>query len=157
MLFSNLRDLKDMDGDLSYFNEQQRAVVRRFWEAFGAEEGYSDEKRDFLSIWRSLRTIYHEFRERLAELGLAYTGMMHRRAAERLRSGEVSADDGRPVASWVSMRSRSAKRYFSTICVMYAMRGSFWDCDDYYMQDRHQEAGLFVRENTPVTDRRRGS
>ena len=72
-----------MDGDLSYFNEQQRAVVRRFWEAFGAEEGYSDEKRDFLSIWRSLRTIYHEFRERLAELGLAYTGMMHRRAAER--------------------------------------------------------------------------
>ena len=23
----------------------------------------------------------------------------------------------------------------------------FWDCDDYYMQDRHQEAGLFVREN----------
>lgn len=83
MLFSNLRDLKDMDGDLSYFNEQQRAVVRRFWEAFGAEEGYSDEKRDFLSIWRSLRTIYHEFRERLAELGLAYTGMMHRRAAER--------------------------------------------------------------------------
>ncbi len=147
MLFSNLRDLKDMDGDLSYFNEQQRAVVRRFWEAFGAEEGYSDEKRDFLSIWRSLRTIYHEFRERLAELGLAYTGMMHRRAAERLRSGEVSADDGRPVAVvGFNALSECEKVLFDHLRNVCDAR-FFWDCDDYYMQDRHQEAGLFVREN----------
>lgn len=157
MLFSNLRDLKDMDGDLSYFNEQQRAVVRRFWEAFGAEEGYSDEKRDFLSIWRSLRTIYHEFRERLAELGLAYTGMMHRRAAERLRSGEVSADDGRPWPSWVSMRSRSAKRYFSTICVMYAMRGSFGTATTIICRTGIRKPGFSCGRISPVTDRRRGS
>ncbi len=147
MLFSNLRDLKDMEGDLSYFNEQQRAVVRRFWETFGAEEEYSEEKRDFLSIWRSLRTIYHEFRERLAQKGLAYTGMMHREAVDRLRSGTASVDDGRPVAVvGFNALSECEKILFDHLRNECDAR-FFWDCDDYYMRDRHQEAGLFVREN----------
>ena len=73
--------------------------------------------------------------------------MMHRRAAERLRSGEVSADDGRPVAVvGFNALSECEKVLFDHLRNVCDAR-FFWDCDDYYMQDRHQEAGLFVREN----------
>ena len=111
MLFSNLRDLKDMDGDLSYFNEQQRAVVRRFWEAFGAEEGAARCRRTMAVPW----------------------------------------------PSWVSMRSRSAKRYFSTICVMYAMRGSFGTATTIICRTGIRKPGFSCGRISPVTDRRRGS
>lgn len=147
MLFSNLRDLKELEGDLGYFNEQQRAVIRRFWEAFGSEEAASGEKRDFLNIWCSLRTIYREFRERLADMGMAYAGMMYREAAGRLRRGEATVDDGHPVAVvGFNALSECEKVLFDHLRSACGAR-FFWDCDDYYVRDRHQEAGLFVREN----------
>lgn len=147
MLFANLSDLKAIDSSLQYFNEEQRAVVRRFWETFGAEENYSDQKRDFLTIWQSLAGIYHEFRQRLAEQGLAYTGMMHREAADRLRQGTVSLADGRRVAVvGFNALSECEKVLFDHLRDVCGAE-FFWDYDEYYLKDPHQEAGLFMREN----------
>ena len=147
MLFTNLSDIKAMEDDMSYFNEEQKKVVQRFWSTFGAEENFSEEKRNFLTIWRSLRTIYHEFRQRLAEMGMAYTGMMHREAAERLKRGEVSVNDGMPVAvvgfNALSECEKILFDHMKTEC----NAQFFWDYDDYYLSDYQQEAGLFIRDN----------
>lgn len=147
MLFTNLGDLKAIDGGLQYFNEEQREVVRRFWETFGAEENYSDQKRDFLTIWQSLGDIYHDFRQRLADQGLAYTGMMHREAADRLRRGEASLADGRRVVVvGFNALSECEKALFDHLRDACGAE-FFWDYDEYYLKDTHQEAGLFMREN----------
>lgn len=147
MLFTNLSDLRSMEDDMSYFNEEQKEVVRRFWSTFGAEENFSEEKRNFLTIWRSLKTIYHEFRQRLAEMGMAYTGMMHRAAAERLKRGEVSVKDVMPVAVVGFNALSECEKILFDHLKNECNAQFFWDYDDYYLSDRQQEAGLFIRDN----------
>lgn len=147
MLFTNLSDLKEIDAGLEYFNEQQKAVVRRFWDSFGSEENYSDEKRGFLTIWQSLARIYHEFRANLAADGLAYTGMMHRDAADKIKRGEVTLPETSAVAVvGFNALSECEKVLFDYLKNVHGAQ-FYWDYDDYYRIDKHQEAGLFVRGN----------
>ena len=150
MLFTNLGDLKAIDEGLQYFNEEQRAVVRRFWETFGADTRYSDQKRDFLTVWQSLSGIYHDFRKRLAEQGLAYTGMMHREAADRLRRGEASLADGRRVAVvGFNALSECEKILFDHLRDACGAE-FFWDCDEYYLK----ETGYAIRLRSALRTRR---
>lgn len=147
MLFTNLSDLKNIDGAPDYFSSDQKAVIRRFWESFGAEEDYSSEKRDFLRIWQSLGTIYQEFQDRLLELGLAYPGMMERVAAERIKAGNFTLSGCGPYAVvGFNALSKCEKVLFDHLQNSCGAE-FFWDCDDYYLSDKRQEAGSFIREN----------
>ena len=88
VLFTNIGDLHALEDHLAYLTPEQIGIVSRFWQSFGAESNFSDEKARFMSIWRTLGTIYHEYRAALSVQGLAYEGMVHRIAAER-----IAADD----------------------------------------------------------------
>ena len=89
MLFRNLSDLKELESDISYLTPVQLQIITTFWSHFLGEGNLSDEKRRFLKIWQSLGPVYKAYRQRLQSLGLAYTGMVHRAAAERLRAETV--------------------------------------------------------------------
>ncbi|MFQ8827676.1 MAG: PD-(D/E)XK nuclease family protein [Alistipes sp.] len=150
MLFSNVGDLKALESDRSYLTAEQIEVIARFWRSFGLESEFSEEKERFMTIWRSMADVYHGFRDRLCEQGLAYEGMIHREAAERL-SGEEAvewSDDpqARYVVAGFNALSECEKRLFRR------MHGSgrvefYWDYDDYYVGNPDYEAGLFLREN----------
>ena len=150
MLFSNMGDLKALESDRSYLTAEQIEVIARFWRSFGLESEFSEEKERFMTIWRSMADVYHGFRDRLREQGLAYEGMIHREAAERL-SGEEAvewSDDpqARYVVAGFNALSECEKRLFRR------MYGSgrvefYWDYDDYYVGNPDYEAGLFLREN----------
>ena len=152
MLFSNMGDLKALESDRSYLTAEQIEVIARFWRSFGLESEFSEEKERFMTIWRSMADVYHGFRDRLREQGLAYEGMIHREAAERL-SGEEAvewSDDpqARYVVAGFNALSECEKRLFRR------MYGSgrvefYWDYDDYYVGNPDYEAGLFLRENIP--------
>ena len=79
MLLRNLADIKEIETDVSYLTPEQLRIVS-FWATFGDRKDLSLEKRRFLAVWETLGPIYRRFRERLAQLGIAYTGMMHRAA-----------------------------------------------------------------------------
>ena len=150
MLFSNMGDLKALESDRSYLTAEQIEVIARFWRSFGLESEFSEEKERFMTIWRSMADVYHGFRDRVPEQGLAYEGMIHREAAERL-SGEEAvewSDDpqARYVVAGFNALSECEKRLFRR------MYGSgrvefYWDYDDYYVGNPDYEAGLFLREN----------
>ena len=78
MLFSNMGDLKALESDRSYLTAEQIEVIARFWRSFGLESEFSEEKERFMTIWRSMADVYHGFRDRLREQGLAYEGMIRR-------------------------------------------------------------------------------
>ena len=116
MLFSNMGDLKALESDRSYLTAEQIEVIARFWRSFGLESEFSEEKERFMTIWRSMADVYHGFRDRLREQGLAYEGMIHREAAERL-SGEEAvewSDDpqARYVVAGFNALSECEKRLF---------------------------------------------
>ena len=86
-LFGNLQDLKDLE-DLSYLTEEQQEAIRQFFKNFSIEKT-SELKQRFISVWNRLGTIYQRFRNRLAELGIAYEGMLYRDVIERLDVAEL--------------------------------------------------------------------
>ncbi len=150
MLFSNMGDLKALESDRSYLTSEQIEVIARFWRSFGLESEFSEEKERFMTIWRSMADVYHGFRGRLREQGLAYEGMIHREAAERLSGEEAVEWSDDPHAHYVvagfNALSECEKRLFRR------MYGSgrvefYWDYDDYYVGNPDYEAGLFLREN----------
>ena len=150
MLFANIGDLKDLEADYSYLTPEQIRVITRFWRSFGLESEFSEEKKRFMTIWRSLSSVYREFREGLQRQGLAYDGMIYRAAAEKLASDEVVALPGTPDDRYVvvgfNALSECEKKLFSRL--KNSGRAEFyWDYDSYYVENPEFEAGLFLREN----------
>lgn len=147
-LFVNIGDLKEIDERFDFLSPEQQEVVNRFWNAFPEAGSRSKEQRDFLTIWNSLHPIYEEFREALFRQGFGYKGMIYRRGAERLKKEEgtealvkdryavvgFNALSAAERALFLFLRDKSDCRFF-------------WDYDDYYTDDRLQEAGHFIRQN----------
>ncbi|MBQ2247881.1 MAG: PD-(D/E)XK nuclease family protein [Tidjanibacter sp.] len=147
MLFANVADLKDVDADLAdYLDEQQIAIVKRFWREFDAEKRHSSHKERFLTIWRKLLPVYNDFRQSLAAQGKGYTGMIYRRAAEALKSEGAELPAGNYVVVGFNALSEAEKVLFDHLR-KHHNASFYWDYDDYYLLDDKQEAGLFVREN----------
>ena len=151
-LFTNIYDLKELEADDSYLTEEQLSILNRFWATLANKQGKIEDstptRKAFLDIWRSLGTIYEEFRNRLRSLQLGYSGMIYRDAIERLERGEVEADlSQRYIFVGFNALSKCEQRLMKHL----AARGVaefYWDKDDYYASDTNpQEAGMFIREN----------
>lgn len=147
MLFRNICDLKELEADLSYLTEEMRRVIHDFWSHFQIEESLTEEKRKFLSVWLSLWPVYQQFRERIAQLGVSYTGMIYRSAVERIQSGEGSPKlDRHYVFIGFNALSECEKRVLKHL-ERNAECDFFWDYDSYYTEQGVQEAGRFMRDN----------
>ena len=145
MLFRNISDIKEIESDISYLTPEQLKILS-FWMSFKDGANLSKEQYKFLEIWRSLPKIYHKFRARLTELNIAYTGMIQRRAVERIKAGDVALKPRRYVIAGFNALSECEKRLFK-----YLDKSSdvefYWDYDIYYKNHKEQEAGMFIRDN----------
>ena len=145
-LFRNISDIKEIEADISYLTPQQLQILR-FWSTLGPEADLSEEKRRFLAVWQTLGPVYRTFRERLRSLGMAYTGMVHRAAAERIKAGGFAFPESRRfVVAGFNALSECEKRLFKFLSTA-AETDFYWDYDSYYKDRPEQEAGMFVREN----------
>ncbi len=147
MLFANVADLKAIENNFDFLTAEQREVIARFWRSFGEEADYSQEQRRFMSIWDTLGDIYRDYRQVLAAGGLAYTGMVYRQAAERIRAGQAPQEERRRyVIAGFNALSECEKVLFDHLAANHDVE-FFWDYDRYYLDDEAQEAGLFLRGN----------
>lgn len=90
-LFTNIRDLKQLDADFSFLTPGQRAAVESFWRNF-LKGGFSDKKDFFASTWNIMYALYSKFRKELAEKKSGYEGQIYREVAENC-SGYTYASD----------------------------------------------------------------
>ncbi len=149
MLFRNIAEIRELEADVSYLTPEQLKIIA-FWSSIGQESSLSEEKRKFLAVWKTLRPIYHEYTDRLRQLGLAYGGMIQREAAGRLKRGEYAFDAGTHyVVAGFNALSECEKRLFKAMSAS-ATTDFYWDSDDYYTNDPAQEAGMFVRGNAAM-------
>lgn len=146
-LFRNISDLKELEQDLDYLTPEQLQIVREFWRAIGEEQSFSEQKRRFLGLWRTLGTIYDEYRAHLRTLGIGYTGMIYRDAVERIANdATLHLPDERYVFAGFNALSECEMRLLRYMATNYST-DFFWDYDDYYAANDTQEAGLFIRRN----------
>ena len=146
-LFANIADIKEIEADLSYLTPEQEEYVRRFWNTLSDSMTLSEQKSYFLKIWRNLPQIYARYKSRLHELGIGYSGMIYRDAAQILKQATTSPlESGRYVVVGFNALSSCEKVLFDHLKSAFDA-DFFWDYSDYFFDDTMQEAGRFIREN----------
>lgn len=151
-LFTNIYNLKELEADKSYLTEEQIEILNRFWRTLANKQGDivegSPTRQAFLEIWRSLGTIYEEFRQQLRSLQLGYSGMIYRDAIEQLERGEAQIDNSQ---RYIFVGFNALSKCEQALMKHLATQGIaefYWDKDNYYAsQESIQEAGMFIRAN----------
>jgi CRISPR/Cas system-associated exonuclease Cas4 (RecB family) len=144
-LFRNVSDLKEIDVLFDYLTREQKEAIRMFWRDFG--DGKTPMKDTFSLVWSSLHAMYVTFKQRLRDKSVGYEGMLQREAVERIRRGEARLDAYEKYV-FIGFNALTAceKRFFKTL----QQSGKaifFWDTDNYYLDNKWHEAGVFLRDN----------
>ena len=147
-LLRNLEEIKELETDLSYLTPEQEHIIA-FWKSLGDKESLSEQKQRFLKIWRSLPAIYNEYRARLTELGIGYSGLIYRTAAERIKRGEAEGilPNKRFIIAGFNALSSSEKILLDYLKSSEQGAEFYWDYDNYYLRNEAHEAGMFLRQN----------
>ena len=143
-LFSNLQDLKNLMDDYEFLDEEQEEAIRQFFQNFSIERR-TELKEKFISLWDKLGIIYHRYREKLAELGIAYEGMLYRNVIEQLDADRLKYD--KYVFVGFNVLNKVEKEFFQKL--QKAGKAMFyWDYNLFYTQriSKH-EAGEFIKRN----------
>ena len=143
-LFSNLQDLKSLMDDYEFLDEEQEEAIRQFFQNFSIERR-TELKEKFISLWDKLGIIYHRYREKLAELDIAYEGMLYRNVIEQLDTDRLKYD--KYVFVGFNVLNKVEKEFFQKL--QKAGKAMFyWDYDLFYTQriSKH-EAGEFIKRN----------
>lgn len=155
-LFSNIRDIKELDTN-DYITPEQEQALKSFFAGFSLEEN-TLLKEKFLELWNVMYDIYVDFNQRMRADGVLYEGALQRDVVERIRASRLASDDS---ASSVFLTNHTyvfvgfnvlnevEKALFDEL----QHRGQalfYWDYDVSYLKEvagRTHEAGHFVLEN----------
>ena len=143
-LFSNLQDLKNLMDDYDFLDKEQEEAIKQFFQNFSIERR-TELKEKFISLWDKLGTIYHHYRKNLAELGIAYEGMLYRNVIEQLDTDRLKYD--KYIFVGFNVLNKVEKELF--IKLKNADKAMFyWDYDLFYTQQiKKHEAGEFIKKN----------
>ncbi len=173
-LFTNVRELKEIDHLFDFLSERQKSAIRLFWESFmpvadvSGASANSRKQQDFIATWQILFPLYEQFRRELSDAGIAYEGMIYREVAERIKKGfchcglDPQSSDSQAAISW-GLRVKPAM----TNCFVFVgfnaltpaekvlfkelkklgIADFYWDYDSLKIQDEKNPASRFVKEN----------
>ena len=143
-LFSNLQDLKNLMDDYEFLDKEQEESIQQFFQNFSIEKR-TELKEKFISLWDKLGTIYHRYRVNLAELGIAYEGMLYRNVIEQLDTDQLKYD--KYIFVGFNVLNKVESDFFRKL--KDAGKALFyWDYDIFYTQQiKKHEAGEFLKRN----------
>ena len=152
-LFSNLQDLKNIMDDYDFLDSEQEEAIRQFFQNFSIERR-TQLKEKFISLWDKLGDIYHHYRHNLAELGIAYEGMMYRYVMEELQPDKLKYEHY--VFVGFNVLNKVETKFFERL--REAGKALFyWDYDIFYTRLPHEntppythEAGEFILRNLKI-------
>jgi hypothetical protein len=143
-LYKDLSRQKELDMTFDFLNDQQKKLIREFWNGF--EDRHSESQEQFLQVWNRLFDIYESYLVNLKKDGYAYEGRMYRELAERIESHEW-----RRLNDCVWFAGFNALTKAEEVIIRHILSENnqariFWDADAYYLEDSRQEAGNFFRQ-----------
>lgn len=87
-LFTNIKELKELESDFSFLSPRQFEAVKSFWTNYLKGGKLSGKKEFFNSVWGIMYSLYRNFNDRLMAKGIGYEGMIYRNVAENVASRE---------------------------------------------------------------------
>lgn len=138
-LFTSIKSQKELDEEFYFLDEEDKRIIQSFWSSFLPKTTRTQEA--FLETWKILLPIYQQYHDLLKSRGEAYGGMVYREVAEHIadkRSGRKLYFAG---FNALTFTEEKIIRHF----VLEEKASVIWDLDDYYVSNKKQEAGYFLR------------
>lgn len=144
-VFKNIEDISEIDRVYEYLTDEQKQTLKEYHLLF-SEEQRSDEKEKTHQLRLILPKLYEEYTKTLKDKKIGYNGIIMREMSNRLEQNKAVL---------------KAKQYFfigfnaltaSEMSLVYYLKKQnkaqyFQDDDPYYVNDKKQEAGHFLRIN----------
>lgn len=145
LLFRRINDLKEIE---EAFPVELQDTFKKFWGTlFDTNQTFA--KKNFLKIWQVLGSVYTEFTTGLKAKNKSYPGLAYRKLNEALEESLYGLQWKKIIfAGFNSLNPVELK-----LMKMLSDKGIaeiYWDADDYYISDKNQEAGNFIRKNLKV-------
>lgn len=142
-IFRNVKNLHELD-DISYLDEEQKEILRRFFNNFTGDDN-SELKKRFLQLWCHFEDIYNNYKARLQKQKIAYEGMLYRKVA-------TSKDLDLLYDTYLFVGFNMVQKVEQQIFTRLQKEGKarfYWDFDYYYMPKENSlypsnEAGHYI-------------
>ena len=146
-LFTNVKDLKDLDLFFDVFTEEQKSAIKHFWENFiPIIEGKT--KEEFIATWRILLPLYEEFRRQLFAENTATEGMIFREVSELLKRKEDPDYFFGKKFVFVGFNALNpCEKLLFTELQKRGQADFYWDYEAAELRDSDNQASLFYKEN----------
>ncbi len=145
-VFSDIKDIYEIDGKYQFLTEEQKEILKSYWSNF-IKEKQSNEINKYLKIWKIFPTVYKRYREKLLNKNFAYEGLIYRVLSEKIEAKQINHHNfNKFVFIGFNALNKAQEKLFeyfkqSNIAEFY------WNVDNYYLNDKKQEAGFFMRKN----------
>jgi len=144
-IFTNISDIKEIESLFDYLTKEQKEALAMFWGSLGDIEKKIHNKR-FVNLWHKLYPVYSDFKKVLYKRGTGYSGMIYRQVVEELENRKLSFDYKKYYFIGLNALNSCEKAFFSYFR-KYDKAVFLWDYNNYYLEDKYNEAGLFMRDN----------
>lgn len=144
-LYSNVKELKEIESDYSFLSAQQLKAVKSFWEGF-LPEGKSENKKNFRTTWELLYPLYSKLQKKLSEKGAGYEGMLYQMVALNKELLEPLREYKNVIFVGFNALSECEKRIFKGVQEM-NIADFYWDYQGDLLRDSDNKASYFMEYN----------
>lgn len=145
-LFTHLKDLGELRRHFSDFSPEQQKFLENFWGSFSTEKQVYVQER-FIELWKRLPKLYSLFQQKMLQQGLISMATVYRNLAEEKADRPAFLEDFQQI---IFVGFNALNRCESDLFKKWQAEGKalfYFDGDEYYVSDKMQEAGHFLRNN----------
>ena len=144
-----LTDFNDIDSyseqPQKLFNYIHQAKKIEAWTPLGGEP--SEMVKNYLHFWELMGLLFSDFKTRLEEQNIAFQGMAYRKASDHISKW---IGKNKPLKSSIYYVGFNAMNPCEVNIIRTFIAEDvaevFWDADEYYLKDKKQEAGKYLRQ-----------
>lgn len=145
LIFRNITDYENINYIEEILDEEQIKTLQNFFGHFSVEN-LTKEKEYFLKLWSKIPEIYNHFTNLLIEKNLGYNGLIIKDVLKNLDSDEFA--DKYELYIFVGFNALTKAQQQLMYKIKQRQEALFyWDFDDFYVKNKDNEAGLFIRDN----------
>lgn len=142
LLFETIELQKEIDANYALDSEKME-LVKRFWKSVDKGNSENSLKANFIETWQILGKLYTGYKERLIKDQLGYEGMAYELFYNTLKNNTFKPTGKITIAGFNAL-SVAEEEIFYLLSENYNAQ-IHWDVDIYYLQNKFQEAGNFLR------------
>lgn len=145
-LFSNISDLKAIDNEFSFLEQEQIDAIRMFWSSFYPKHENPNQQK-FLALWELLYELYCELKRCLAKENKGYDGMIFREVAENLQKADCCKLTYKKIV-FVGLNALSVSEEKLLLKLkQFDIADFYWDYESPQVTDSQNKASFFVLRN----------